>query len=91
MKPETPAKAPAISKPEEYLALGIPEEWVEPLQKLGYTTIDKLKEVENSGKLVSIIRLELFCHLVAHIQIMALGLKKKTDLRKLTTNLLNSF
>jgi len=51
MKPETPAKAPAMSKPEEYEAIGVPSEWVEPLQKLGYTTIDKLKEVEKPGKL----------------------------------------
>jgi lysyl-tRNA synthetase class 2 len=51
MRPEAPAKAPMVSKPEEYTALGVPEEWVEPLQKLGYTTIDKLKEVEKPGKL----------------------------------------
>jgi lysyl-tRNA synthetase class 2 len=51
MKPETPPKAPALSKPEEYLALGVPAEWVEPLQKLGYTTIDKLKEDDKPGKL----------------------------------------
>ena len=30
-----------------------PEEWIEPLQKLCYTTIDKLKEVEKSGKLAN--------------------------------------
>jgi lysyl-tRNA synthetase class 2 len=53
MKPEAQAKAPATSKPEEYTALGIPEEWVEPLQKLGYTTIDKLKAVEKPGKLAN--------------------------------------
>ena len=51
MNPETKAKAPATSKPEEYEAIGVPAEWVEPLQKLGYTTIDKLKEVEKPGKL----------------------------------------
>jgi len=51
MKPEAPAKAPAMSTPEEYHALGVPEAWVEPLQKLGYTTIGKLKEVEKPGKL----------------------------------------
>ena len=49
MKPE----APVLSKPEEYLALGVPEAWIEPLQKLGYTTIDKLKEVEKPGKLAN--------------------------------------
>ena len=53
MKPEAPAKTPALSKPEEYTALGIPEEWVEPLQKLGYITIEKLKEVEKPGKLAN--------------------------------------
>jgi len=46
MKPETPIKTPAISKPEEYTAFGVPAEWVEPLKKLGFTTIDKLKVVE---------------------------------------------
>jgi len=57
MKPETqakaPAKAPALSTPEEYLALGVPEEWIEPLQKLGYSAIDKLKEVEKPRKLAN--------------------------------------
>ena len=53
MKPEAPAKAPAISKPEEYTALVVPAEWIEPLQKLGYTTIDKLKELEKPGKLAN--------------------------------------
>ena len=40
MKPETQAKAPALSTPEEYEAIGVPTEWVEPFQKLGYTTIE---------------------------------------------------
>ena len=53
MKPETGAKAPAMSKSEEYEAIGVPAEWVEPLQKLGYTTIEKLKEVEKPGKLAN--------------------------------------
>jgi lysyl-tRNA synthetase class 2 len=51
MKPEAGAKAPTLSSTDEYLALGIPEEWVEPLQKLGYTTIDKIKILEKPGKL----------------------------------------
>ena len=51
MKPEAPAKVPAMSKPEEYLAMGIPEEWVAPLQALGYTTIDKITALEKPGKL----------------------------------------
>ena len=53
MKPEAPPKAPAVRKPEEYLEIGVPEEWVKPLQALGYTTIDKLKEVEKPGKLAN--------------------------------------
>ena len=52
MKPEVRLKA-EVSKLEEYLELGIPEEWVEPLQKLGYTTVAKLKEVEKAGKLAN--------------------------------------
>jgi len=51
MKPESPAKAPVLSSQEEYLAIGVPAEWIESLQKLGYTTIDKLKAVEKPGKL----------------------------------------
>lgn len=53
MKPEARGKAKAESSMEEYLAMGIPEEWVDPLQKLGYTTISKLKEVEKPGKLAN--------------------------------------
>ncbi len=41
------------SKAEEYTESGIPEEWVEPLKKLGYTTIARLKEVEKAGKLAN--------------------------------------
>ena len=52
MKPEAP-KAVAASSNEEYLALGISEEWIEPLQKMGYITIDKLKEVEKPGELAN--------------------------------------
>ena len=36
MKPETETKSE--SQKEEYLELGIPEEWIEPLKKLGFTT-----------------------------------------------------
>ncbi len=41
------------SKKEEYIEAGIPEEWVEALKKLGYTTISKLMEVEKAGKLAN--------------------------------------
>ncbi len=43
----------AVSSTQEYVELGIPEEWVPVLQELGYTTIEKLKEVEKSGKLAN--------------------------------------
>ena len=41
------------SQKEEYLELSIPEAWVPVLQELGYTTIEKLKEVEKPGKLAN--------------------------------------
>ena len=50
MKPEKKA----TSDPEEkYTEKGVPPEWVDPLKKLGYTTIAKLKEVEKPGKLAN--------------------------------------
>jgi lysyl-tRNA synthetase class 2 len=52
MKPEI-QKAKAESPKEEYLALGIPDEWIDPLKKLGFTTIAKLKEIEKAGKLAN--------------------------------------
>jgi lysyl-tRNA synthetase class 2 len=52
MKPEI-QKAKAESQKEEYLEAGIPEDWIEPLKKLGFTTISKLKEVEKAGKLAN--------------------------------------
>ena len=51
MKQEAQATVPASSKPEEFTALGIPAEWVEPLKALGYDTVEKLKAVEKPGKL----------------------------------------
>ena len=52
MKP-VGSKLKVQSLKEEYIKIGIPEEWIEPLQELGYTTIDKLKEVEKPGKLAN--------------------------------------
>jgi lysyl-tRNA synthetase, class II len=50
MKPEKKL----TSDPEEkYTGIGIPAEWVEPLKKLGFTTIAKLREVEKAGKLAN--------------------------------------
>ena len=52
MKPIS--QKPKVESPkEEYLEIGIPEEWIEPIKKLGYTTIAKLKEVEKAGKLAN--------------------------------------
>jgi lysyl-tRNA synthetase class 2 len=53
MKPESRPKAPVASPREDYLALGIPEEWVEPLQALGYDSVDKLRAVGKPGKLAN--------------------------------------
>jgi lysyl-tRNA synthetase, class II len=50
MKPEKKAAADAD---EKYTEKGIPTEWIEPLRKLGFTTIAKLKEVEKAGKLAN--------------------------------------
>jgi len=52
MKPES-QKLKAESQKEEYLDIGVPEEWVEPLKKLGYNTVAMLKEVEKTGKLAN--------------------------------------
>jgi lysyl-tRNA synthetase class 2 len=52
MKPLS-QKLQVESQKEEYMELGIPEEWIEPLMKLGYTTLAKLKEVEKAGKLAN--------------------------------------
>jgi lysyl-tRNA synthetase class 2 len=50
MKPEKKS----TSDPEEkYTEKGIPAEWVEPLKKLGFTTVAKLNEVEKAGKLAN--------------------------------------
>ena len=47
MKPE---KVQKKDSPERYAAIGVPAEWVEPLQKLGYDTVEKLKGL-NPNKL----------------------------------------
>ncbi len=38
---------------EDYIKLGIPEEWIEPLKKLGFTTLAKLAEMEKPAKLAN--------------------------------------
>jgi lysyl-tRNA synthetase, class II len=52
MKPEI-QKVKIESQKEEYTELGIPEEWIDPLKKLGFTTVAKLKEIEKPGKLAN--------------------------------------
>jgi lysyl-tRNA synthetase class 2 len=50
MKPVS-QKVKIESQKEDFLELGIPEEWIEPIKKLGFTTVAKLKEVEKHTKL----------------------------------------
>jgi lysyl-tRNA synthetase, class II len=50
MKPE---KKSSFDPDEKYTEKGIPSEWIDPLRKLGFTTLAKLKEVEKAGKLAN--------------------------------------
>ncbi len=52
MRPEANVQE-TMSSDEEYTELGIPAEWIQALQKLGFTTIAKLKELEKPGKLAN--------------------------------------
>ncbi len=40
-----PEKKPTIDPVEKYTEIGIPEEWVEVIQKMGYVTVDSLKKL----------------------------------------------
>ena len=46
-----PEKVPARDKAEAFTALGIPEEWVAPIQKAGFLTVEALGALEKPGKL----------------------------------------
>ena len=46
-----PEKVPARDKVEAFTALGIPEEWVAPIQKAGLLTVVALGALEKPGKL----------------------------------------
>jgi len=48
MKPEKVVK---VDGPDKFIKAGIPEEWIEPLNKMGYKTLSKLKEVDKPTKL----------------------------------------
>jgi len=52
MKPLAPKKI-AESTKEEFMALGVPEEWVDAIKGLGMATVEKLKETEKPGKLAN--------------------------------------
>lgn len=52
MKPLS-ASQKTESRTEEYMKVGIPEEWIGPLKSLGFTTLNKLKEVKKAGKLAN--------------------------------------
>lgn len=52
MRPRSRKKVVESSN-EEYIQLGVPEVWIEPLKKLGYTNISKLRETEKFGKLAN--------------------------------------
>jgi lysyl-tRNA synthetase class 2 len=49
MKP-TGTKLKTEGQKEEFLSLGIPEEWIEPLKKMGFSSAEKLREAK-AGKL----------------------------------------
>ncbi|MBR7169241.1 MAG: lysine--tRNA ligase [Alistipes sp.] len=40
-----PEKKPTVDEPEKYIAIGVPEEWVEVIQRMGYVTVDSLKKL----------------------------------------------
>ncbi|MFW5657458.1 MAG: lysine--tRNA ligase [Bacteroidota bacterium] len=46
-----PEKKETLDGEEKYAAIGISKEWVPVLQKLGYTKVDKLREVEKHTRL----------------------------------------
>jgi lysyl-tRNA synthetase, class II len=50
MKPEA-RKQEVISSNDEFLSAGVPVEWIDVLKNLGFSQIDKLKEVEKHTKL----------------------------------------
>ena len=49
MKPEK--RAAAGDNDDKFIAAGIPCKWIEPLKKLGFNTVEKLKEVEKHTRL----------------------------------------
>jgi lysyl-tRNA synthetase class 2 len=77
MKPEASQKLKVESEKSEYLEIGVPAEWVEPLQNLGYTTIEKIKALEKPGKL--------------HQEMMGYRKKNKLEIGTVTMEDVNSW
>ncbi|MFN2379509.1 MAG: lysine--tRNA ligase [Bacteroidales bacterium] len=48
-----PEKREQADTDEKFTEAGIPKEWIEPLRKLGFTTLAKLLEIEKPGKLAN--------------------------------------
>jgi lysyl-tRNA synthetase class 2 len=67
MRPEKKARHDAA---DAYTAAGIPAEWVEPLQKLGFLTVESIKTASSPGK--------LFNDLCGYNKKNKLGLKNPT-------------
>ena len=42
-----------VDNDEDFVALGVPKEWVEPIKALGFTTVVTSKAVEKPGKLAN--------------------------------------
>jgi lysyl-tRNA synthetase, class II len=51
MKPESKSKTQGIPSKETFLELDIHKEWVQPLQELGYDSIEKIKTEDKPGRL----------------------------------------
>jgi lysyl-tRNA synthetase class 2 len=49
----TESRSSGAEDRQGFLKLGVPEEWVDALIKLGYASADKLREVEKPGKLAN--------------------------------------
>jgi lysyl-tRNA synthetase class 2 len=52
MRPETKQKND-LAQRQEFLDLGVPEEWIDPLIKLGYTSVARFKEVQKAARLAN--------------------------------------
>jgi hypothetical protein len=50
MKPE---KQEVVDSNEEFIAIGVPKEWVEPLKAQGYMTVSALQAIKKPDKLAN--------------------------------------